>query len=122
MVLSRLLCGFFIFGGHFVPLSNRLLRGRCTANGLFQIATVLYELNDILHRLFVLVAARLFVFIDWVQLNITVVSVSENLSVLGVHGSNGTAHKLSKRVQIDGTDTLFTCDFPLERLLVSFNL
>lgn len=122
MVLPRLLLWFFIFNRYPVPLPNRVFRGRRTANRFNQIKATLHELDNILHRLPMLVTIRFFIFKHRFQLDIAVISISENLSLLGVYGSHGASHKLSKSLPFDVPHTLFAGDIPLEWMFVSYNL
>jgi hypothetical protein len=122
VVLSRLLLGLFISPRYTFSFSHRLSRGWRPANRLNENASALYEFDDLLHRLPVLVTIRFFILKHWFQFDFTIVSTSENLSLLGVYGSHGASHKLSKSLSFDIAHTLFIGDIPLEWLLVSYYL
>lgn len=122
VVLSRLLLRLFIPNRYFISLSNGLSRGWRTANRLDEAASTLYELDDILHRLPVLTAIRFFIFEHRIQFDIKVVSFSQDLSLLGVHGSHRASHKLPESVSFDIAHTLSTRYFPLERMSISYYL
>lgn len=122
VVLPRLLLRYFISNRYPVPLSNRIFRRWRIANRLHQITATLHELDNLLHRLPMLVAIRFFIFEHRLQLDIAVISISENLSLLGVHGSHRASYKLSESLPFDVSYTLFASDIPLEWMFVPYNL
>lgn len=67
VVLLGLLFRFFIRAGHSVSHSNRVLRGRCLANGRDEAAKSLYKQHYVLHGHPVPVAPRLFILIYRIQ-------------------------------------------------------
>lgn len=122
LVLPGLLLRFFIPYRYFISLSYGLSGGWRPANRFDEAASTLYELDGILHRLSVLTAIRFFIFEHRLQLDTKVVSISEDLSLLGVHGSHRTSHELSQSVSLHIPHTLFTRYFPLERMSISYYL
>lgn len=95
VVLSRLLLRFLIYPRYTLSFSHRLSRRWRPANRLVENATTLHELNDLLHRLSVLIAPRFFILEHRFQFNFTIISTSKNLSLLDIHGSHRASHKLS---------------------------
>lgn len=122
LVLPRLLLRLFIPNRYTISLSNGISGGWRAANRFNETASTLYEFNNVLYRLPVLTAIRFFIFEHRIQFDTTVVSISQDLSLLGVHGSNGTSYKLSKSFSLHIPHTLFTRYFPLERLSISYYL
>lgn len=122
MVLSGLLFGLPLSGGHLVPLPDGVSRGRRPTNGCREAPGALYELYNLLHRLPVPTTAGLPLPIHRVQLHTPLIPTGEDLSVLGLHGSHGAAHELPKLVQINEFNSLFVSDIPLERVLVPYNI
>lgn len=121
VVLSRLLFRFFISNRYPVPFSYWISRRRSPANRLHKVTTTLHELDNLLHRLPMLVAIRFFIFKHRLQFDIAVMSISENLSFLGVYGSHRAPYKLSKSLPFDVSHTLLASNIPLEWMFVSYN-
>lgn len=67
MVLSRLFCGLFIPNGYFSAFSDGVLGRWRASDGRGQTAPALHELDHVLHRLSVPVAARFFILVHRVQ-------------------------------------------------------
>ena len=64
------------------------LIGWCSSNRLDQITPALYEFNNILCGLLVPITTGLSLLVFGLQINLTNISPSKGLSILGIYGSN----------------------------------